>query len=211
MYRFTVIIGTPNVFTICLGFTVPPVLLVPDFPAANGPELQRVHRFFGTLPDQDMFQFANLAPGDYTIYTFPKFEHLEFRNPAFLRALSGLPSRRARRSRNKGPNMKIQQRKHKERGSAVVEAGPFGRSSCHGDDGDHGVRKNVLSSRRGCERRAGRSAMGRGQPRQSQQSDRHANRSDQRRREHYRVNGNPYCFCECDDGTTVDCTSLMSA
>ncbi len=65
------------------------VLLVPDFPAANGPELQRVHRFFGTLPDQDMFQFANLTPGDYTIYTFPKFEDVEFRNPAFLQALSG--------------------------------------------------------------------------------------------------------------------------
>ena len=65
------------------------VLLVPDFPAANGPELQRVHRFFGVLPDQDMFQFANLTPGNYTIYTFPKFEDVEFRNPAFLRALSG--------------------------------------------------------------------------------------------------------------------------
>lgn len=36
-----------------------------------------------------MFQFSNLAPGDYTIYTFPKFEDVEFRNPAFLRALSG--------------------------------------------------------------------------------------------------------------------------
>jgi hypothetical protein len=65
------------------------VLLVPDFPASNGPELQPVRRFFGILPDQDMFQFSNLTPGDYTIYTFPKFEGVEFRNQAFLRALSG--------------------------------------------------------------------------------------------------------------------------
>ena len=37
----------------------------------------------------DMFQFSNLTPGDYTIYTFPKFEDVEFRNPAFLGTLSG--------------------------------------------------------------------------------------------------------------------------
>jgi hypothetical protein len=62
---------------------------VPEFPASNGPELQPVRRFFGTLPGQDTFQFSNLTPGDYTIYTFPKFEDVEFRNPAFLRTLSG--------------------------------------------------------------------------------------------------------------------------
>jgi hypothetical protein len=38
-----------------------------------------------------MFQFSNLAPGDYTIYTFPKFGDVELGNPAFLRALSGGP------------------------------------------------------------------------------------------------------------------------
>jgi hypothetical protein len=83
------------------------VLLVPDFPAANGAELQRVKRvsvtspaangpewaqpneLLGAPPNQDMFQFSNLTPGDYTIYTFPKFEDVELRNPAFLRALSG--------------------------------------------------------------------------------------------------------------------------
>jgi len=67
------------------------VLLVPDFPAANGPELQKVkaNGFFGTLGSQETFQFSNLTPGDYTIYTFPKFEDVEFRNPTFLRALSG--------------------------------------------------------------------------------------------------------------------------
>jgi hypothetical protein len=67
------------------------VLLVPDFPAANGPELQKVKAkgVFGILGSQDTFQFANLTPGDYTIYSFPKFQHVEFRKPAFLQALSG--------------------------------------------------------------------------------------------------------------------------
>jgi hypothetical protein len=67
------------------------VLLVPDFPASNGPELQKVtaNGFFEALGSQDRFQFSNLTPGDYTIYTFPKFENVEFRNPAFLQALSG--------------------------------------------------------------------------------------------------------------------------
>jgi hypothetical protein len=80
------------------------VLLVPDFPAANGPELQRVHRFSvanspqvqlaarllgAPTQDQDMFQFSNLTPGDYMICTFPKFEDVELGNPAFLRGLSG--------------------------------------------------------------------------------------------------------------------------
>jgi hypothetical protein len=65
------------------------VLLVPAFPEANGPELQQVHRFLGTMPDQDMFQFSNLAPGDYTIYTFPKFEDVKLRDPAFLQRLTG--------------------------------------------------------------------------------------------------------------------------
>lgn len=64
------------------------VLLVPDLPTSNGPELQRVRRF-GALPDQDMFQFSNLTPGDYAIYTFPRFEDVELQKPAFLRALSG--------------------------------------------------------------------------------------------------------------------------
>jgi hypothetical protein len=67
------------------------VLLVPDFPAANSPELQKARskELFGNLPDWNMYQFSNQAPGDYTIYTLPKFEDVEFRNPAFLQALSG--------------------------------------------------------------------------------------------------------------------------
>ena len=65
------------------------VLLVPGFPAGNGAELQRVTRFFGTLPDQNMFQFSNLTPGTYTIYTFPTFEEVQLGNPEFLRSLPG--------------------------------------------------------------------------------------------------------------------------
>jgi hypothetical protein len=80
------------------------VLLVPDFPAANGPELQRVQRFPAAnspelqqvarllgapTRDQDMFQFSNLTPGDYMIHTFPRFEDVELGNPAFLRGVSG--------------------------------------------------------------------------------------------------------------------------
>ena len=65
------------------------VLLVPDFSAANSPELQQVKRLLGAPPDQEIFQFSNLTPGEYTIYTFPKFEDVEFRNPRFLRGLSG--------------------------------------------------------------------------------------------------------------------------
>ena len=65
------------------------VLLVPRFPAGNGAELQRVKRFLGAPPDQNMFQFSNLTPGGYTIYTFPKFEEVQLGNPEFLRSLSG--------------------------------------------------------------------------------------------------------------------------
>jgi hypothetical protein len=61
------------------------VLLVADFPSANGPDLQQVKKFL----DQHMFQFSNLTPGDYTIYTFPKFEDVELQKPAFLQGLSG--------------------------------------------------------------------------------------------------------------------------
>jgi hypothetical protein len=65
------------------------VLLVPEFPAGNGAELQRVNKFLGILPNRNMFQFSNLTPGRYTIYTFPKFEEVRLGNPDFLRSLSG--------------------------------------------------------------------------------------------------------------------------
>jgi hypothetical protein len=65
------------------------VLLVPGFPTGSGAELQQVKRFFGTMPDQNMFQFPSLTPGAYTIYTFPKVNDVQLGNPEFLRSLSG--------------------------------------------------------------------------------------------------------------------------
>jgi hypothetical protein len=69
---------------------IPPpggVLLVPAFPAATGPELK--YGVSGGHPSEDMYLFSNLAPGDYSIYVLSKCEGVEFRNPAFLRTLSG--------------------------------------------------------------------------------------------------------------------------
>jgi hypothetical protein len=34
-------------------------------------------------------RFANLAPGDYSVYLFPRYEAVEFRSPEFLEKLSG--------------------------------------------------------------------------------------------------------------------------
>lgn len=65
------------------------VLLVSGFPAGHGTELQRVNKFLGILPFQRMFQFSNLTPGKYTIYTLPKSEDVQLGNPEFLRSLSG--------------------------------------------------------------------------------------------------------------------------
>jgi hypothetical protein len=85
---------TPGGGTLQATFTDPvlrfdAVLLVPGFPSGNGAELQRVKRFLGVLSDQNMFQFSNLTPGRYTIYTFSKFEEVQLGNPEFLRSLSG--------------------------------------------------------------------------------------------------------------------------
>jgi len=85
---------TPGGGSLRVKFTksVPPlgaVLLVPAFLAASGRELRRAIDFGTGQPDDGMVQFSSLAPGDYIIYALPKFEDVEFRNPAFLRALSG--------------------------------------------------------------------------------------------------------------------------
>lgn len=85
---------TPGGGSLQVKFTnpVPPagaVLLVPAFSASVGPELKPANRFDAGQVGEDMYQFSNLAPGDYMIYVLPKFEDVEFRNPAFLRTLSG--------------------------------------------------------------------------------------------------------------------------
>jgi hypothetical protein len=75
-----------------LSKSVPPigaVLLVPAFLAASGPELKQAFDFGTGQPDDDMVQFSNLVPGDYTMYTFPKFEDVQLVNPEFLGGLSG--------------------------------------------------------------------------------------------------------------------------
>jgi hypothetical protein len=65
------------------------VLLVPTFPASTGPVLQSTSRLSTGLPGRNILQFSNLAPGDYSVYGFSRFEDVEFRNPAFLGSLSG--------------------------------------------------------------------------------------------------------------------------
>jgi hypothetical protein len=62
------------------------VLVTPAFSASTGPALQANSR---GLQGQNFFQFSNLAPGDYLVYGLPRADDAEFRNPAFLRTLSG--------------------------------------------------------------------------------------------------------------------------
>jgi len=71
---------------------IPPqggVLLVPTFSESIGPELESADAFGPELGGRDVFQFSNLAPGDYVVYVLQSFENAEFRNPAFLQDLSG--------------------------------------------------------------------------------------------------------------------------
>ena len=75
-----------------LSKSVPPVgavLLVPAFLAASGPDRKQAIDFGTGQPDDDMVQFSNLAPGDYKVHTFAKFEDVQLSNPEFLRSLSG--------------------------------------------------------------------------------------------------------------------------
>ena len=65
------------------------VLLVPAFPASNGPMLQSTTRSVAGQAGEDMIPFSNLAPGEYSVYGLAPSEDAEFRNPKFLRALSG--------------------------------------------------------------------------------------------------------------------------
>lgn len=65
------------------------VLIVPTFLTASGPELQRAIDFGTGQPGDATVQFSNLAPGDYTIYSFPKYEEVKLGNPEFLPSLSG--------------------------------------------------------------------------------------------------------------------------
>lgn len=60
------------------------VLLLPRFASAAGPQTAFSFRLPGA--DSYQFQFANLAPGAYTLHAFARND-IEYRNPEFLRTL----------------------------------------------------------------------------------------------------------------------------
>ncbi|HEX3876844.1 MAG TPA: carboxypeptidase-like regulatory domain-containing protein [Bryobacteraceae bacterium] len=62
------------------------VLLVPQFAGSTGPFFDSVER-----DDDGTFEFAftNLAPGIYSAYAFSNPDSVEYRNPEFLRLLTG--------------------------------------------------------------------------------------------------------------------------
>lgn len=62
------------------------VLLAPQFASPMGPQTTLSFILPGAQAHQ--FQFANLAPGSYTLYAFARSD-IEFRNPEFLSKLSG--------------------------------------------------------------------------------------------------------------------------
>jgi uncharacterized protein (DUF2141 family) len=64
------------------------VLLVPQFGQSTGPEIGPASPS-GEQEGQFEFEFANLAPGSYMAYAFSDINDVEYRNPEFLRSLSG--------------------------------------------------------------------------------------------------------------------------
>jgi uncharacterized protein (DUF2141 family) len=64
------------------------VLLVPQFAASSGPQHREGFARNPGSTNEFNFEFSNLAPGTYAVYAFGNQEN-EFRNPAFLRTLSG--------------------------------------------------------------------------------------------------------------------------
>ena len=71
---------------------VPPdgaVLVVPASSASASPALRPMSQPSAEQPGENTFRFSGLAPGDYLVYGLPRLDDAEFRNPAFLRALSG--------------------------------------------------------------------------------------------------------------------------
>jgi hypothetical protein len=64
------------------------ILVVPGFSRSTGPLFRRCHgpERRGDRVEGDVI--SNLTPGDYVIYALSQWEDAEFRNPAFLQALS---------------------------------------------------------------------------------------------------------------------------
>jgi hypothetical protein len=68
---------------------IPPqagVLLIPRSSPSSDPLLLPAYARGGP---EGAIRFANLAPGDYSVYLFPRYEAVEFRSPEFLEKLSG--------------------------------------------------------------------------------------------------------------------------
>jgi hypothetical protein len=64
------------------------VLLVPAFKPTTGPVIQLASPIPGPTAELS-FTFNRLAPGDYLAYAFSDIQSVEFRDPAFLNALTG--------------------------------------------------------------------------------------------------------------------------
>lgn len=66
----------------------PGVLLVPQFDNSSGPRMM-VAFSGGDDSGARQFRFFNLAPGAYVVYAFSNWNEVEYRNPDFLKSLSG--------------------------------------------------------------------------------------------------------------------------
>jgi hypothetical protein len=64
------------------------LLLVPQFTPSTRPFLCRTFQNYGT-PGEWAVQCYHLAPGDYLAYAIPGIQSVEYRNPEFLKTLSG--------------------------------------------------------------------------------------------------------------------------
>jgi hypothetical protein len=64
---------------------MPSVLLVPQFSPNSGPIMAPA----SATGSGARVEWSGLAPGDYVLYAFSRGDEVEFRNPEFLRALTG--------------------------------------------------------------------------------------------------------------------------
>jgi hypothetical protein len=65
------------------------ILLVPQFTSATGPVTATATKPAPSTSEPPVFEFANLAPGHYLAYAFANLSEVEFRNPEYLRSLTG--------------------------------------------------------------------------------------------------------------------------
>ncbi len=69
------------------------VLLVPQFPTSNGPQVSEIYRDPSGNHAYNFF-FSDLAPGNYIVYAFSRNEGIEFHSSQFLQSLpKGTPVR----------------------------------------------------------------------------------------------------------------------